>query len=110
MTDTYQLSAHDAGRAGRPISAATRRRRLRRHYLAKFGDISLIDAASIERIHAAIELTCMAAEQRAAVTKRGSAASADDLLAIVRLENAASRAVARLEVPTSINTVADVAA
>jgi hypothetical protein len=76
------------------------------HYIQQIG-LDHIDPPTSEAILAAVELTCMAAEQRAKVTKHG-AASAEDLLAVVRLENAASRAVARLPV-TSINTVADVA-
>jgi hypothetical protein len=99
-----ELFAHDAGKRGRPISAATRRKGLRLHYLAQVGRVENLDAVTLEKITAAVELTALAAEQRARVTKRGNAATSDDLLAIVRLENAASRAVGRLEIPNKIDT------
>jgi hypothetical protein len=107
MTDTSQITAHERGRAGRPLSAAGRRSRLRMFYINAIG-LDSITPPVAEAILAAVELQMMAAEQRAKVTKSG-AASAEDLLAVVRLENAASRAVARLPV-TTINTVADTAA
>jgi hypothetical protein len=98
-------TAHDQGRAGRPLSPATRRSRLRKEYIRAIG-VENLSASTTEAILAAVELTSMAAEQRAKIAKSG-AASADDLLAIVRLENAASRAVARLGLPIpTINTVA----
>jgi hypothetical protein len=96
MTDTH-ISAHETGRAGRPLSPAKRRSRLRMFYINQIG-IENIDPVLSEQVLAAVELTCMAAEQRAKITKHG-AASADDLLAVVRLENAAARAVARLGLP-----------
>jgi hypothetical protein len=68
------------------------------HYIAAIG-IENITAPVAEAIVAAVELQVMAAEQRAKITKTG-AASAEDLLAVVRLENAAARAVARLPVHT----------
>ncbi len=98
-----ELFAHDAGKRGRPPSAATRRKRLRQHYLSQL-DVENLDPVKLEQIFAAVELTALAAEQRARVTKRGAAATSDDLLAIVRLENAASRAVGRLEIPNKIDT------
>jgi hypothetical protein len=64
--------------------------RLRMHYINSIG-VENITPVVFEQILAAVELTCMASEQRAKVTKSG-AATADDLLAIVRLENAAARA------------------
>jgi hypothetical protein len=86
------------------------------HYINAIG-LENIDPVVSEQVLAAVELTCMAAELRAKVTKSG-AATADDLLAIVRLENAASRAVARLGLPAArgavqpetIDTHADAAA
>jgi len=104
MTDAFQMSAHERGLAGRPLSPTKRRSRLRMHYITAIG-IENITPPMSEAILAAVELTAMAAEQRAKITKRG-AASAEELLAVVRLENAASRAVARLPM-TTINTVAD---
>ena len=101
-----QTTANEQGRAGRPLSPAKRRSRLRMHYIRAIGVENLTPPIT-EMILAAIELTCMAAEQRAKITKRG-AATAEELLAVVRLENAASRAVARLPV-TGISTVADAA-
>jgi hypothetical protein len=99
-------TAHERGRPGRPMSPATRRSKLRAEYINAIGVENLTTAVS-ENIRAAVELTSMAAEQRAKITKSG-AASAEDLLAVVRLENAASRAVARLNLPapTAISTVA----
>ena len=99
MTDTIQITAHEQGRAGRPLSPAARRSRLRMHYINSIG-LENITAPIAEDILAAVELQVMAAEQRAKITKSG-AASAEDLLAVVRLENAASRAVARLPVQTA---------
>jgi hypothetical protein len=96
MTD-ISISSHEAGRVGRPLSPAKRRSRLRMHFIRTIG-LENIDSVMSEQILAAVELTCMAAEQRAKITKTG-AASAEDLLAIVRLENAAARAVARLPLP-----------
>ncbi len=116
MTDTH-ISAHETGRAGRPLSPAKRRSRLRMHYIAQIG-VDNLDPVISEHVLAAVELICMAAEQRAKITKSG-AATADDLLAVVRLENAASRAVARLGLPAprgaaaqldTIDTNADTAA
>ena len=104
MTDT-STTAHDQGRAGRPPSPATRRSRLRMSYINAIGVENLTPAIT-EGILAAVELTCLAAEQRTKVTKSG-AVTADDLLAVVRLENAASRARLNL---AAINTNADAAA
>jgi hypothetical protein len=95
MTDTH-ITANERGHAGRPLSPATRRSRLRKEYLDLVG-IENLTPILIEQIRAAVELTSMAAEQRARITKSGSPTS-DDLLAVVRLENVASRAVARLDV------------
>jgi hypothetical protein len=112
MTDTH-IIAHEQGRAGRPLSPATRRSRLRMHYIRQIGIENLTPILS-EHVLAAVELTCMAAEQRARITKSKSPTS-DDLLAIVRLENAASRAVARLGLsaaqagPVQIDTISTVA-
>jgi hypothetical protein len=69
------------------------------HYVNSIG-LENITPPIAEDIHAAIELQVMAAEQRAKITKSG-AASAEDFLAVVRLENAAARAVARLPVQTA---------
>jgi hypothetical protein len=107
MTDTTTTTANEQGRAGRPLSPAKRRSRLRLHYIRAIGVENLTPPIS-EMILAAIELICMAAEQRARISKTG-AATAEQLLAVVRLENAASRAVARLPV-TAINTRADTTA
>jgi hypothetical protein len=96
MTDT-NITAHERARAGRPLGPQQRRKRLRMHYIKQIG-VENLDPVVSEQVLAAVELVCMAAEQRAKVTRSG-AASADDLLAIVRLENAAARAVARLGLP-----------
>jgi len=96
MTDTH-ITAHERARAGRPLGPQQRRKRLRMHYINQIG-VENLDPVISEQVLAAVELVCMAAEQRAKVTKSGPA-SADDLLAIVRLENAAARAVARLGLP-----------
>jgi hypothetical protein len=105
MTD-IQITAHELGRAGRPMSPATRRSKLRMEYINAIGVENLTPSIS-EAILSAVELTSMAAEQRAKIAKAG-AASPDDLLAVVRLENAAARAVARLNLPapTAISTIA----
>jgi hypothetical protein len=105
MTDTH-ITANERGRAGRPISPATRRSRLRTHYLQLVG-VENLNPLLIEQVRAAVELTSLAAEQRTRIGKAGSPTS-DDLLAVVRLENAASRAVARLSPQIdTINPVAD---
>jgi hypothetical protein len=75
-------------------------------YINAVGVENLTPAIS-EAILSAVELTCLAAEVRSKVAKAGAGTS-EDLLALVRIENAAARAVARLPV-TSISTVADVA-
>ena len=81
MTDTH-ITANERGHAGRPLSPATRRSRLRKEYLDLVG-IENLTPILIEQIRAAVELTSMAAEQRARITKSGSPTS-DDLLAVVR--------------------------
>jgi hypothetical protein len=108
MTDIHTVTSHETGRAGRPLSPANRRARLRMQYIHAIGVENLTPALT-EAILAATELTCLAADIRRKVAKAGGG-TAEDLLALVRLENAASRAVARLPVPHSINTVADVTA
>jgi hypothetical protein len=102
MTDT-SITSHEKGRAGRPLSPANRRARLRKSYIDAIGVQNLTPALS-EAILAAVELTCLAAEVRTKIAKAGTG-TAEDLMALVRIENAASRAVARLPV-TSITTVA----
>jgi hypothetical protein len=76
-------------------------------YINAIGVDNLTPAIT-EAILSAVELTVMAAEVRRKLAKAGPA-SPDDLLALVRIENAAARAVARLPV-TTISTVADDAA
>jgi hypothetical protein len=111
MTD---ITAHETGKAGRPLSPAKRRSRLRMAYIQLVGVENLNPILS-EQILAAVELVSLAAEQRARITKSG-ATSAENLLAIVRLENAAARAVARLDivaprgVPLQLDTINTVAA
>jgi hypothetical protein len=102
MTDT-SVTAHQKGRAGRPPSPATRRAKLRKEYIDAIGVANLTPALT-EAILAAVELTVMASEVRTRIAKAGTG-TAEDLMALVRIENAASRAVARLPV-TSISTVA----
>jgi hypothetical protein len=102
MTDIH-TTAHEKGKAGRPPSSATRRAKLRKEYIDAIGVENLTPALT-EAILAAVELTVMAAEVRAKISRAG-AGTAEDLMALVRIENAASRAVARLPV-TSISTVA----
>jgi hypothetical protein len=102
MTDIH-TTAHEKGKAGRPPSSATRRAKLRKEYIDAVGVANLTPALS-EAILAAVELTVMAAEVRAKISKAGTG-TAEDLMALVRIENAASRAIARLPV-TSISTVA----
>jgi hypothetical protein len=97
MTNAHTSTV--TGRAGRPPSPATRRSRLRMEYTRAIGVENLTPAIT-EGIAAAVELTCLAAEQRTKIMKTG-AATADDLLAVVRLENAASRARTNL---ATINT------
>jgi hypothetical protein len=106
MTDTFQITAHEQGRAGRPLSPAARRSRLRMSYIQSIGVENLTPEIT-EAILTAVELTVMAAEVRRKVAKAG-APTPDDLLSLVRIENAAARAVARLPV-TTINTRADTA-
>jgi hypothetical protein len=105
MTDTNQLTAHEQGRAGRPLSPANRRARLRMSYINAVGPENLTPALT-EAILSAVELTCLAADVRRKIAKAGGSGTAEDLLALVRLENAASRAIAKLPV-TRISTVAD---
>jgi hypothetical protein len=106
MTDTSLVTAHEQGRAGRPLSANQRRARLRMSYINAIGVENLTPEIT-EAILTAVELTVMAAEVRRKVAKAG-APTPDDLLSLVRIENAAARAVARLPV-TTINTRADTA-
>jgi hypothetical protein len=106
MTDTT-ITSHEKGRAGRPPSPATRRAKLRKSYIDAIGVENLTPALT-EAILAAVELTVMASEVRAKIAKAGTG-TAEDLMALVRIENAASRAIARLPV-THVSTVTDVAA
>jgi hypothetical protein len=105
MTDTT-ITAHETGKAGRPLSPANRRARLRLEYINAIGPSNLTPAIS-EAISSAAELTVMAAEVRSKVAKAGGG-STKDLLALIEIENAVSRAIARLPLPapTNISTVA----
>jgi hypothetical protein len=108
MTDVH-ITSHELGKPGRSLSPAKRRARLRAQYIADIGGPENLTPALSEAILAATELTVMAAELRKKIVKAG-AGTADQMLALVRLENSAARAVSRLPVPTQINTVAAVAA
>ena len=98
--DGNYVTAHEAGSAGRPLSPANRRRKLKLHYINMVGEQNLTPAIS-EQIQTATELTCLAAEARAQLRKKG--ASVEDINAIVKLENTAARAITRLHemVPSS---------
>jgi hypothetical protein len=102
MTDTI-ITSHERGKAGRPPSPATRRARLRKEYIDAIGAKNLTSTL-VEAINSAVDLTIMAADIRTKITKSGGGTS-EDLMALVRIENAVNRAIARLPV-TSINTVA----
>jgi hypothetical protein len=106
MTDTT-VTSHEKGKAGRPPSAATRRAKLRKEYIDAIGVQNPTSTIS-EAIASAVDLTIMASDLRTKVAKSGGGTS-EDLLALVRLENAVNRAIARLPV-TNISTVANVAA
>jgi hypothetical protein len=104
MTDVSS-TAHEQGRAGRPLSPANRRSRLKVSFIKSIGVENLTPEIS-EAILSAVEMTVLAADIRRKITKSGAATS-EDLLALVRVENAAARAVARLPVPHKISTVVD---
>jgi hypothetical protein len=97
LTDIATVTAHEQGRAGRPLSPAQRRARLRMSYINAIGVDNLTPEIT-EAILTAVELTVMAAEVRRKVAKAGGQPTNDDLLAMVRIENAASRAIARLPI------------
>jgi hypothetical protein len=101
MTDT-SVTSHEKGKAGRPLSAANRRARLRKSYIEAVGVENLTPALS-EAILSAVDLTIMAADLRTQIAKSGG--TSEDLMALVRLENAVNRAITRLPV-TNISTVA----
>jgi hypothetical protein len=107
MSDiTIAPVANEIGRAGRPLSSAQRLSRLRMHYIRQIGLDNITPPIS-EAILAAVELTVMASELRRKITKSG-AASAEDLMALVRLENSAARAVARLDLPAKPGSAVEV--
>jgi hypothetical protein len=105
MTDT-SVTSHERGKAGRPPSPATRKAKLRAEYRNAIGVNNLTSTIS-EAIASAVDLTIMASDVRTRIAKNGGGNS-EDLLALVRIENAVGRAIARLPVPapTAINTVA----
>jgi hypothetical protein len=104
MSDTVTtITSHERGKAGRPPSPATRRAKLRKEYIDQIGVANLTSTLS-EAIPSAVDLTILAADLRTKVAKSGGG-TAEDLMALVRLENAVNRAIARLPV-TSISTVA----
>jgi hypothetical protein len=102
MTDTT-ITSHQRGKAGRPPSHATRKAKLRAEYRNAIG-VENLTSALVEAIDSAVDLTIMAADVRTRVSKNGGGTS-EDLLALVRIENAVGRAIARLQV-TSVSTVA----
>jgi hypothetical protein len=75
-------------------------------YINSVGVENLTPALT-EAILAAVELTVMAADVRRKIAKAGGVGTADDLLALVRIENAASRAVARLPPVTAVSARTD---
>jgi hypothetical protein len=109
MTDVTHITSHELGKPGRPLSPAQRRSRLRVQYIRDIGGVENLTPVLSEAILAATELTVMAAELRKKISKAGGGTS-EQMLALVRLENSAARAVSRLPVPTQINTVAAAAA
>jgi hypothetical protein len=104
MTDTT-ITSHERGKAGRPPSAATRKAKLRAEYRNAIG-VANLTSALVEAIDSAVDLTIMASEVRTRVSKNGG--TSEDLMALVRIENAVNRALARLptSAPTAISTVA----
>jgi hypothetical protein len=102
MTDTT-ITSHQRGKAGRPPSHATRKAKLRAEYRNAIG-VENLTSALVEAIDSAVDLTIMASEIRTRIAKSGGGTS-EDLMALVRLENAVNRAIARLPV-TTISTVA----
>jgi hypothetical protein len=99
MTD---VSSHELGKVGRPLSPANRKARLRMEYINAAGAENLTPALS-EAILAAVELQVLAAEVRRKVSKTGG--TAEDLSALVRLENSAARAIARLNLSAHRGTL-----
>jgi hypothetical protein len=91
-------TANELGKAGRPLSSAARRSRLRLHFIQAIGLDNITPAIS-ESILAAVELTVMAADIRKKVSKALDV-TAEDLTAMIRIENSAARAVQRLGLPT----------
>jgi hypothetical protein len=102
---TATVTAHEQGRAGRPLSPAQRRSRLKMSYINAIGPENLTPEIS-EAILTVVELTVLAAEVRRKVAKAGGQPTSKDLLSMVRIENACNRAIARLPVH-SISTRTD---
>ena len=102
MTDitiaTHSTNTNDGKiRAGRPYGPAARRSMLRMDFIKQIG-IHNVTPVIAESILAATELTVMASETRKKLAKAGGG-TAEDLMALVRLENSAARAVQRLGLP-----------
>jgi hypothetical protein len=110
MTDTTTINpvANEIGKAGRPLSSAARRSRLRLDFINKIGLPNITPAIS-EAILSATELTVMAADLRKKISKNLDA-TAEDMTALVRIENSAARAVARLGLPAPRGSVMHVEA
>ena len=70
---------------------------LRMDFIKQIG-IDNVTPVISESILAAVELTVMASEVRKKITKAGGG-TAEDLMALVRLENSAARAVSSLGLP-----------
>jgi hypothetical protein len=82
---------------GRPlgsVGARGRRQQLVRAYVEALGGADRVSAIQMENIHRAVDLTLLARDMRAAVSK-GTAKVAD----LTRLEGASDRAVRRLGLP-----------
>jgi hypothetical protein len=90
------ITAHDLGRAGRPPSLETRKRRLHAEFVAVLGGEANITPLKAEAVRAAVAWSAMAAEAREKLIKSG-AASTDDAIHTAKLEELAAQAVARLK-------------
>jgi len=108
MTETTTLPKRGRGRPLGVFGPRRRQKQLIFQYVKALGGDANISPIQERDILRAVVLQSIAEQRRSHIDKNG-ADSANELLALARLEEVADAAVRRLKLPapTSINTVAD---
>jgi hypothetical protein len=117
MTEAETKPKPKRGRPFNVFGPRRRRSRLAADLVRQIGGVDKLTPTISEAIFTAVELHFMASELRAKFTKAGAdAATAEELVALVRLETSAAQAMARLDIPAkhgdavSIDAISTVAA